>query len=396
MPSEREAIHAQLRAKMSDYRRRVETLTALVEKETRGAPPGININKSRLSENSTKVNEAPLSPLDIEFYSSAAPRSATTSAESPSAESKAPRVVGRRGERALEAALREAARAQAAEDTAQSDADRAAALRRYLVALDYFSHTAERMPACSGLLCSLSLCCTLPCYTTDAPGGVLVSINRSMKALMARAEALKAALLKAGHDARAWTPAPDEVRVEPERVLSRWHAERLATRGVDTRLGALTATVNSALWNDSRPDAVRVTLTLERNVLILPSQTDSVTAPVPLRVRVGVDLRASVRVTALRVSLLQVRSACVRVRGPVTRATRVLVTQLHAHAQRFPLQGPAEFRGALTLAVPALTEPSECDTSASFALEYEVALSAILAYHDDVTVTVPLRIELAH
>jgi len=59
------------------------------------------------------------------------------------------------------------------------------------------------------------------------------------------------------------------------------------------------------------------------------------------------------------------------------------------------LQGPSEFRGGLKLALPSQIESSECDSSASFALEYEVSLSALIAYHEDVSVSVPVRIEVS-
>lgn len=262
------------------------------------------------------------------------------------------RKVGRRGEIALERALALAKEGRSLDFQKRYPE----AFIAYMQSLEYFSDAARH-----------------------APVGILTALNEKMAACLTRAEVIKLGLMKQGIK-----PEVPVVELESEESVNEYHDRVSPTSNIDGRIGITEKTTVSSFWNDKNP--YHLSVKIDRNM-------------VPLGGHLTVDVRivneTAVVTDSIRIYLMQWTTLTdVAANGKkLHRSSSRKINQIYYRDQRkFPLDGHRRYAGRVRYDIPREVEITESDHSASYALEYEVAVQCELVGHKNLGLAFPIRL----
>lgn len=224
----------------------------------------------------------------------------------------------------------------------------------YMQALDYFADAAKHVP-----------------------GGILVSLNRTMKAYVERAEKIKKTLEKYNKVPKFNKPV---FKIED---VTEYHLKQVHEKGIDGRVGTVEKKIMTNFWNDGRPFIFQVQI--DKNVVDVGDT---------IEISILLDNKTSVEVDSIRVHLNEyITNTTILLNG--RKQTNCIVNRigrLHfKEDSKFPMS-MSKFKGKLKYELATTLDGTEADTSACFAREHELSVQCIIPYHQNVVVNFPIRI----
>eukprot|EP01124_Arcella_intermedia_P015877 TRINITY_DN22437_c0_g1_i1.p1 TRINITY_DN22437_c0_g1~~TRINITY_DN22437_c0_g1_i1.p1 ORF type:complete len:365 (-),score=106.24 TRINITY_DN22437_c0_g1_i1:10-1104(-) len=257
----------------------------------------------------------------------------------------------KRGEASLERALHLANKAKS-KDTAKKYIE---AFIYYTQALEYFADAAK-----------------------NAPGGIMVSLNKTMKAYMERAETIKTVL-----DKYKIVPKVSKPFFPQEEDVSEYHMRMASECQVDGRIGPVTKKLTTSFWNDGRPFFFQVQL--KKNIFSPGDEVD---------IDVVIDNKTGVTIGALRVDVVQFNTTTtIALNGTKKTQTNITIISPQIFKKAFPLS-TGTFKGPIKkYTLPLEMDRTEADSSACFAREFELRVQCEIYYHQNVILPFHIRVQ---
>jgi len=211
-----------------------------------------------------------------------------------------------------------------------------------------------------------------------APGGILVSLNKTMKTYVERAEKIKGILEKYNK-----VPKYSKPVFSTDESVTEFHLREAHEKGIDGRIGSIERKIITNFWNDSRPFIFQVQI--NKNVLDIGDI---------IEISVLLENKTSIEIDSLRVQLNEfITNTTILVNG--RKQTNCIVNRLgkliYREDSKFPMS-TGRFKGKLKYELASCLDPTEADSSACFAREYELSIQSVIPYHTDVALNIPIRI----
>jgi len=242
------------------------------------------------------------------------------------------------------------------------------AFELYMQALDYFVLAAKR----------------------ETSEHLKVSLNKTIKVYIDRAEALKQYLEKTQQLSPSKPSVQSQIDLQSSVLMKQTNTTSTSklkpycpSPGVDLRIGPLTKQNSTTFWNDSNP--LLLAVTIDKNI-IRPNEF--------VAIDIIVDNKSSIKVAKLLIYLQQTETVSnVDVQG--RRSTKSTITNLNRVVWNgegaFPLVKRV-FQGRIVYSIPENIPLTDSDFSTCFAREYQLIVHCDIPKHNDLLVNFPIQI----